>query len=75
MQWVSGAFFQWIKRLGREADHFPSNSEVKSKWSYTPAPQYVFIMFYLIKPRVVIFFFFFFFFFFYFLSLLDIMVE
>jgi hypothetical protein len=30
---------QWVKRLGREADHSPpSSAEVKNVWSYTPIP-------------------------------------
>jgi hypothetical protein len=33
-----------IKRPGREADYLPpSSAEVKSAWSYTSTPQYVFM--------------------------------
>jgi len=34
MQWVLGALSLGIKRLGREADHLPSNIEESNAWSY-----------------------------------------
>jgi hypothetical protein len=41
---VSGAVSSGIKRLGREADHAPpSSAEIRNDWSYTSAPQCVFI--------------------------------
>jgi hypothetical protein len=36
IQWVPGAFFPEVKRLGSEADNaLASSVEVKDKWSYT----------------------------------------
>jgi hypothetical protein len=40
IQWVPGALFLGVKRLGREADHSPASSaEVKKALSYTSFPQ------------------------------------
>jgi hypothetical protein len=39
MQWVPGAFFQGVKRLGREVDHStPTSAEVKKIWVYISTP-------------------------------------
>jgi hypothetical protein len=36
IQWVLGALFLGVERLGREADHSPpSGAEVKNAWSFT----------------------------------------
>jgi hypothetical protein len=44
IQWVPGALSLGVKRPGYETDHsLPSSAEVKNAWSYTSAPQYVFI--------------------------------
>jgi len=41
-----------VKRPGRVADRSPSSTaEVKNAWSYTSTPQYVFISWFLVKPR------------------------
>jgi len=41
-----------VKRPGREADHStPSSTEVKDEWSYISTPQYVFMVWCLIKLR------------------------
>jgi hypothetical protein len=41
-----------VKRLGREVDFSPpSSAEVKNAWSYTSPPPYVFMAWYLVKPR------------------------
>jgi len=46
---------QWVPRVrrpGHEADHsHPSSAEVKNAWSYTAAPQYVFMVWCLVKHR------------------------
>jgi hypothetical protein len=43
-QWVPGVLSLWVRRVGREADHSsPSTAEVMNAWSYTSAPQYVFM--------------------------------
>jgi hypothetical protein len=45
--------FPGVKRPGREADHSPpSNSEVKNAWSCTSAPQYVFMVWCLMKQWI-----------------------
>jgi hypothetical protein len=50
IQWVMGAPSLEIKRTGREADHsLPSSAEFKNMWSYTSTPQYVFIVWCLVK--------------------------
>jgi hypothetical protein len=42
----------WVKRPGREADHYlPTSAEVKNGWSYTSTPQYAFMTWYLVKHR------------------------
>jgi hypothetical protein len=52
IQWVTGAVFLGLKRLGREADNSPpSSAEVKNAWSYTSTPQYVFMVWCLVKHR------------------------
>jgi hypothetical protein len=52
LQWVPGALSVGVKRPGREADHSPpSSAEVKNAWSYTSAPQYVFMAWCLVKHR------------------------
>jgi hypothetical protein len=44
--------FPGVKRPVREADHLPTSSaEVKNAWSYTSAPQYVFMAWCLVKHR------------------------
>jgi len=41
-----------VKLPGREADHSsPSSAEVKNTWSYTFTPQYVFMVWCLVKHR------------------------
>jgi hypothetical protein len=48
----TGALSPEVKRLGREADHSSiSGAEVKNAWSYTSTPQYVFMVWYLVKLR------------------------
>jgi hypothetical protein len=52
LQWVAGALSLGVKRPGRETDHSPpSTAEVKNAWSYTSAPQYVFMAWCLVKHR------------------------
>jgi hypothetical protein len=44
--------FVGVKRPGRDADHSPpSIAEVKNAWSYTFTPQYVFMVWCLVKHR------------------------
>jgi hypothetical protein len=39
IQWVPGALFAGVKRLGREADRSPlTSAEVKKEWIYTSTP-------------------------------------
>jgi hypothetical protein len=33
-----GALSLGVKRLGREANHFPSSVEIMNEWSYTSTP-------------------------------------
>jgi hypothetical protein len=48
IQWGLGVFSLGLKQLGHEADHSPpSSDEVKNVWSYTSAPQYFFMVWYL----------------------------
>jgi hypothetical protein len=48
IRWISGA-----KLPEREADHSsPSTAEVKNVWSYTTTPQYVFMVWCLIKQWI-----------------------
>jgi hypothetical protein len=43
-QWVPGALFPGVKRLGREVDHSPPTSaEIKKMWIYTSTPPYAFM--------------------------------
>jgi hypothetical protein len=50
--WVPGALSLGVKRPEREADHSPpSTAEVKTAWSYTSTPQYVFMAWCLVKHR------------------------
>jgi hypothetical protein len=52
IQWVPGALSLGVKWLGCEADHSPpSSTEVKNVWSYTSTPQYVFMVWCLVKHR------------------------
>jgi hypothetical protein len=52
IQWVPGALYLGVKRLGREADHLlASCTEVKNALSYTSTPQYVFMAWCLVKHR------------------------
>jgi hypothetical protein len=44
--------FPGVKRPGREADHSPqSTAEIKNAWSYTSTPQYIFMVWCLVKLR------------------------
>jgi hypothetical protein len=53
IRWVLGILSPGIKRPGREADHLsPTSAEVKNTWSYTSTPQYVFMIWLLVKHRV-----------------------
>jgi hypothetical protein len=50
IQWIPGALPLVVKRQGREADHSPPcSAEVKNAWSYTSTPQYVFMVWCLVK--------------------------
>jgi hypothetical protein len=51
--WVrGGGLFSGVGWLGREAEHSaPSGAEVKNAWSYTSTPQYVFMVWCLVKHR------------------------
>jgi hypothetical protein len=41
-----------VKRPVRDADHSPpSRAEVKNAWSYTSAPLFIFVEWYLVKSR------------------------
>jgi hypothetical protein len=52
IQRVPGAISLGVKRPGREADHSPpSNAEFKNASSYTSTPQYVFMVWCLVKHR------------------------
>jgi hypothetical protein len=49
VQWILGSFLR-AKRVVHEADHSPLSSvEVTNAWSYTSIPQYVLMVWYLIK--------------------------
>jgi hypothetical protein len=51
-QWVTGTLSLGVKWLGREADYSPpSSAEVKNAWSCTSTPQYVFMVWCLVKCR------------------------
>jgi len=48
----TGGSSQGVKRPGHEADlSHPSGTEVKNTWNYTFTPPYVFVAWYLLKPR------------------------
>jgi hypothetical protein len=52
IRWVPGAISVGVKRSGREADHSrPSSAEVQNAWSHTSTPQYVFMVWCLVKQR------------------------
>jgi hypothetical protein len=52
IQWVTGALSLGIKQLGHEADHSPpSSAKIKNVWSYTCTPQYIFMVWCLVKHR------------------------
>jgi hypothetical protein len=52
IQWVPGVLSLGVKQLGCEADHSPpSSARVKNAWSYTFIPQYVFMVWCLVKHR------------------------
>jgi hypothetical protein len=52
IQWVAGVLSLGVKRPGSEADHpLPSSADVKNAWSYTSTPQYVFMVWCLVKHR------------------------
>jgi hypothetical protein len=52
IQWVPRALSRELKKLGREADHSPpSNAEFKNEWSYTPLPQYSFMVWCSVKAQ------------------------
>jgi len=43
IQWVTGAPTWGVKGLDREADHSPPSSTEGNAWSFTSAPQYIFL--------------------------------
>jgi hypothetical protein len=48
----TGVLYPEIKLLGCDVDHLtPSIADVKNAWIYTSIPQYVFMVWCLIKPR------------------------
>jgi apolipoprotein N-acyltransferase len=52
IQWVLRASTLGVKQLRHEADHSTvSNDEVKNVWSYTSTPQYVIMVWCLVKHR------------------------
>jgi hypothetical protein len=52
IQWVLGAVSPGVKRLGRDAKHSPpSSAEVKNVGSYTCTPQYIVMVWYLVKHK------------------------
>jgi hypothetical protein len=52
IRWVFGAVSPGVKWSGREYDHLPlSSADVKSAWSYTSTPPYVFTAWSLVKHR------------------------
>jgi hypothetical protein len=54
IQWVSEALTSGVKQLGREVDHSPPyTAEVKTAWSYTSTPPYIFMAWYLIKRWIL----------------------
>jgi hypothetical protein len=52
IQWVLRSHSLGVKRPVRKTDHSPpSSAEVKNAWSYTSAPQYVFITWSSVKAQ------------------------
>jgi len=52
IQWVLEALSPGVKWPGCETDHSPpSGAEVKNVWHYTSSPQYIFIVWCLVKHR------------------------
>jgi hypothetical protein len=52
IQWIPRVLSLGVKRPEREDDHSPpSSAEVKNAWSYTSTPQYVFMVWCLVKHR------------------------
>jgi len=52
IQWVPGALSLGVKRPERQADHSPpSNAKVTNAWGYTSTPQYVFMVWCLVKHK------------------------
>jgi hypothetical protein len=50
---VAGDLSPGVKQLWHEADHsFLSSAEAKNAWIYTFTPQYVFMVWYLIKQEM-----------------------
>jgi hypothetical protein len=51
IQWVALVLSSGVKQLGCEADHFPPSSARVNEWSYTSTPQYIFMMWCVVKHR------------------------
>jgi hypothetical protein len=52
IQWLPGALSLVVKQPGRETDHSPpSNAEVKNAWNDTSTPQYILMVWCLVKHR------------------------
>jgi hypothetical protein len=52
VKWLSGFLEPGVKRPGLEADHSPSScAQVKNAWSCKSTVPYVFMAWYLIRPR------------------------
>jgi hypothetical protein len=52
IRWLPRSLSLGVKRPGREADNSPpSSAEIKTAWSYTSTPQYVFMAWCLVKHR------------------------
>jgi hypothetical protein len=52
IKWVLESLSLGVKRSGREADHSPpSSADVKNAWSYTSVPQYIFMVWCLVKAQ------------------------
>jgi hypothetical protein len=52
IKWVPGVLSLGVQWQRREADHSPESSdEIMNAWSYTSAPQYVFMAWCLVKHR------------------------
>jgi hypothetical protein len=53
IQWVPGALTLGLKWPGCDADHSPpSSAEANNVWSYTSTPQYIFMVWCLIKQLI-----------------------